>query len=231
MTIENFILLLIYIVFKSIKKSLSCIFEFEKDKMKIFKYIILLLFFVSCSQKKSAEIGETDYQIAQNNIFKDASKSPLKSKDLKNFKGLDFFSFDSSYVVKASLELKPDAKWFNMKTTTSRLSRERIYAVASFKLKGRDFTLNIYQGEENMNSEEYKDYLFLPFLDNTNGEETYAGGRFLDLRISESDSIEIDFNKAKNPLCAYNEKYSCPIVPRVNYLDLKVEAGVKNFKK
>jgi len=41
----------------------------------------------------------------------------------------------------------------------------------------------------------------------------------------------IDFNKAYNPYCAYDEKYSCPIVPRNNYLDIKVEAGVKAFNK
>ena len=181
--------------------------------------------------KKAAKVGETAYQIEQNNIFKDASKSPLKAKDLKNFKGLDFFSFDSSYVVMTSLKLKPNAKWFNMKTTTSRLSRERIYATATFELKGQQFSLNIYQGEENINSEEYKDYLFLPFLDNTNGKETYAGGRYINLKIPEDNIVQIDFNKAYNPLCAYNEKFSCPIVPRVNYLDLRVTAGVKIFKK
>ena len=197
--------------------------------MKNIVYICLLLFFVGCSQKKAAKVGETAYQIEQNNIFKDASKSPLKAKDLKNFKGLDFFSFDSSYVVMTSLKLKPNAKWFNMKTTTSRLSRERIYATANFELKGQQFSLNIYQGEENINSEEYKDYLFLPFLDNTNGKETYAGGRYINLKIPEDNIVQIDFNKAYNPLCAYNEKFSCPIVPRVNYLDLRVTAGVKNF--
>ena len=199
--------------------------------MKNIVYICLLLFFVGCSQKKAAKVGETAYQIEQNNIFKDASKSPLKAKDLKNFKGLDFFSFDSSYVVMTSLKLKPNAKWFNMKTTTSRLSRERIYATANFELKGQQFSLNIYQGEENINSEEYKDYLFLPFLDNTNGKETYAGGRYINLKIPEDNIVQIDFNKAYNPLCAYNEKFSCPIVPRVNYLDLRVTAGVKIFKK
>lgn len=201
----------------------------KNTKMKNIVYICLLLFFVGCSQKKAAKVGETAYQIEQNNIFKDASKSPLKAKDLKNFKGLDFFSFDSSYVVMTSLKLKPNAKWFNMKTTTSRLSRERIYATANFELKGQQFSLNIYQGEENINSEEYKDYLFLPFLDNTNGKETYAGGRYINLKIPEDNIVQIDFNKAYNPLCAYNEKFSCPIVPRVNYLDLRVTAGVKNF--
>ena len=198
--------------------------------MKIFKCIILLLFFASCSQKKAANIGETTYQIEQNNMFKDASKSPLKAKDLKNFEGLDFFPFDSSYVVKATLERTPDAPWFKMRTTTDRLSKERIFGVISFRLKNKEFKLNIYQGEENMNSEEYKDYLFLPFIDNTNGEETYAGGRYIDLRIPSTNSIDIDFNKAYNPLCAYNEKFSCPIVPRVNYMNMRVEAGVKRFR-
>lgn len=199
--------------------------------MKIFKNIILILFFVACSQKKPTNIGETPYQIQQNNIFKDASKSPLKAKDLRNFEGLDFYAFDSTYIVKANLEFKPNSEWFNMKTTTSRLSRERIYAITTFKLKGQQFSLNIYQGEDNMNSEEFKDTLFLPFLDNTNGEETYAGGRYINLKIPSSNSIQIDFNEAYNPLCAYNERFSCPIVPRINYLDLKVEAGVKTFEK
>ncbi len=49
--------------------------------------------------------------------------------------------------------------------------------------------------------------------------------------IPEDDSIIIDFNTAYNPYCAYNDKYSCPIVPRENYLDATVNAGVKAFDK
>ncbi|SHH33672.1 DUF1684 domain-containing protein [Winogradskyella jejuensis] len=198
------------------------------------RYILLVLAFVSftgCAQKKPATIGDTPWQVKMNSDFKDASKSPLKAKDLKTFEGLDFFPFDSSYVVKASLKRTPDSEWFNMKTTTSRLSKERVYGIATFILKGKEYKLNIYQGEENMNSEKYKDYLFLPFLDNTNGETTYAGGRYIGLSIPKGDSITIDFNEAYNPYCAYNEKYSCPIVPRANYLNTRVEAGVKAFKK
>ena len=82
-----------------------------------------------------------------------------------------------------------------------------------------------------MKEEGYEDYLFLPFLDDTNGEESYGGGRYIDCRIPEGDTIEIDFNKAYNPYCAYNENYSCPIVPRENYLAIEVKAGVKVFKK
>jgi uncharacterized protein (DUF1684 family) len=193
--------------------------------------LLLLMSFVSCTQSKKEVLGETSFQKKMNSEFKDASKSPLKEKDLKNFEGLDFFKFDSTFVVKATLKRTPDSEWFNMKTTTDRLSKERVFGILSFELKGKLYELNVYQGEELMATEGFEDYLFLPFLDDTNGNMSYGGGRYIDLRIPEVDTIEIDFNTAYNPYCTYNEKYSCPIVPRVNYLDVEVNAGVKAFVK
>ena len=98
-------------------------------------------------------------------------------------------------------------------------------------MKSKSKNLNVYQSEESLTTEGYQDYLFLPFLDDTNGESTYGGGRYIDLRIPEGNLIIIDFNKAYNPLCAYNEKYSCPIVPRLNYLSTEVKAGLMNYDK
>lgn len=193
--------------------------------------IVLFVFMASCSQDKRPILGETDYQKEQNAKFKDATTSPLTNKDRKNFRSLDFFKFDSTYVVKAILKRTPEADWFNMKTTTERLSKERVFGILTFEINGETYTLNVYQGEENMRTIGFKDYLFLPFLDDTNGEESYGGGRYIDLRIPEQDTIIIDFNKAYNPLCVYNEKFSCPIVPRINYLPIKIKAGVKMYAK
>jgi len=81
-----------------------------------------------------------------------------------------------------------------------------------------------------MKEEEYRDYLFLPFTDLTNGEQTYMGGRYLDLSIPEGDTIVLDFNRAYNPYCVYNKKYSCPLVPPVNALNTKISAGIKDFE-
>ena len=195
---------------------------------------ILMALFILCAlscSKKEKLLGDNDWQRKVNSDFKDASKSPLKKKDLKSFKSLDFFPFNSDFVVSATLERTPDSKWFNMKTTSGEVSRERIYGILRFRLKGNDFKLNVYQGEEHLQTEQFVDYLFMPFLDDTNGDSTYPGGRYIDLRIPMGDTIEIDFNKAYNPYCAYNEKFSCPIVPRENYLAIKVEAGLKDFKK
>ena len=157
------------------------------------------------------------------------SKSPLKPEDIKTFKGLSFFPVDSSFVVVSKLKRTNTSDFFEMKTSTTRLSKERVFGILSFTIKGLNYSLKVYQSESSVL--ESSDYLFLPYLDATNGITTYGGGRYLDLKIPEGDSIWLDFNKSYNPYCIYNERYSCPIVPIENLLPIKVDAGVMyNYK-
>ena len=82
--------------------------------------------------------------------------------------------------------------------------------------------------------EKFQDYLFLPFTDHTCGETSYGGGRYMNLfesRIQEDETIVLNFNNTYNPYCAYNDRYTCPIVPRKNHMDIAITAGIKNFKK
>ena len=190
-----------------------------------------LLLILNCENKKRYDKSFTPFQKEMNEFFKDASISPLKEKDLKNFKGLDFFAFDSSYVVNAALIRTPEEKSFKMKTTTDRLPEYIKYGIVTFDLFNKSYSLNIYRNLDIINNEGYQDYLFLPFLDDTNGFESYGGGRYIDLDIPKGDNLVIDFNSAYNPYCVYDEKYSCPIVPRDNYLSIKINAGVKAFAK
>ncbi|NHF57910.1 DUF1684 domain-containing protein [Flavobacteriaceae bacterium TP-CH-4] len=207
---------------------------------------ILLLLLPSCKgdRKYHDEVGQTiemveddalssilEFQKKLNAEFKNPETSPLPDRYRKDFESLDFFTPDTNYVVRAKLVRTPEALPFDMPTTTERVSKERVYGLAHFVLKGRPYQLEMYQNEELIRQEGYEDYLFLPFADATNGEQTYAGGRYIDLRIPKGDSIIIDFNKAYNPYCVYNKKYSCPIVPSVNALDIPILAGVKDFGK
>lgn len=210
------------------------------------KYALLLGMFllVSCQQGKKYHDQEKkiqqeipdklkailDYQQEQNESFRDPEHSPLPDRYRKDFEALAFFPADTSYVIKAQFKRTPDAEPFLMPSTTDRQTREVVYGIASFNLNGQRFELEVYQGLDLMKEEGFEDYLFLPFLDLTNGEETYGGGRYLDLRIPDTDHLIIDFNKAYNPLCVYNKKYSCPLVPRQNFMNTKVLAGVKDFK-
>lgn len=207
--------------------------------------VFVLLLLLGCKQNKkyhdlvqkavtaqTSSLQESfDFQTELNEEFKNPETSPLSDKYRKDFEQLDFFAPDASYIVQAKFIRTPKALPFLMPTTTDRKSTEVVYGIAHFTLNGKAQQLEIYQNKELMLEEGYEDYLFLPFTDLTNEEETYGGGRYIDLRISKADSITIDFNRAYNPYCAYNKKYSCPLVPSVNHLDTKVLAGVKAFEK
>lgn len=200
--------------------------------MKNNLYILLaVLLFATCSDAKKPILGDTDWQKKMNAEFKDVTTSPLKKADRKYFETLDFFKVDSTFVITGNFLKSENEAVFKMKTTTDRLPEYLKYGDVTFEISGKQFKLNVYQNKDLIKKPEYEDYLFLPFLDNTNGVESYAGGRYIDLRIPEGDTIIIDFNKAYNPYCAYNDKYSCPVVPRENYLDTEIRAGVKAFSK
>lgn len=213
---------------------------------KCFLIIFLLVGSTACKQeKKYHDLVQKDVVVAQtdkladilkfqkelNKEFKNPETSPLPDRFRKDFESLNFFAPDTSYVMKVKFSRTPEAIPFLMPTTTDRKAKEVVYGIVEFSLNGKKHQLEIYQNQELMKEEGFEDYLFLPFTDHTNGEETYAGGRYIDLRIPKSDEFVIDFNKAYNPYCAYNKKYSCPIVPGINALDTKIIAGVKDFKK
>lgn len=214
-------------------------------KSPIYLLLIVVLCSTACKEKKKyhdttkqktakaptdALADILEFQKELNEEFKDPETSPLPDRYRKNFETLDFFGPDTTYVVDAQFVRTPEALPFFMPTTTGRKSKELVYGIAHFTLNGKKRQLEVYQNQELMEQEEFHDYLFLPFTDNTNDTETYTGGRYIDLTIPDGDTIRIDFNTAYNPYCAYNKKYSCPIVPSVNALDTEVRAGVKAFE-
>lgn len=187
---------------------------------------------VEIQQPPSMGLGSIRaFQDEINAEFRDPEISPLPPERIGGFPGLEFFEPDTNYQVMAQLVRTPGALPFEMPTTTDRMALERTYGILRFELQGRPFELEVYQSPDLMMQEGFEDYLFLPFTDATNGKETYAGGRYMDLRIPEGDSILLDFNTAYNPYCAYNPKYSCPIVPSVNNLDIPIYAGVRAYRK
>jgi uncharacterized protein (DUF1684 family) len=203
--------------------------------MKIFTYALSsIVLFTSCNTKKTSYEDEIKlFQYELNTQFANAEESPLTEEDVKTFKALDFFKIEENYRVEASFKLTPGEPIFEMQTTTDRLPLYQKYGVASFTLNGKDCQLSLYQSQQYMTSLEHGNLLFLPYNDPSNGDASYGGGRFIDIEIPEKGSkkIVIDFNKSYNPYCAYNHKYSCPIPPSENNLNIEILAGVKAYKK
>ena len=197
--------------------------------MKAF-FIILIFCVQSISAQQSVVKDIKKFQKKLNEDFMNSAKSPLTEDDLANFTELSFFPIDTTYVVTAKIERIKDAKPFKMQTTTDRLPIYVLFAIASFELNGKNYSLEIYQNENLMNSTIDKNYIFVPFTDMSNGKTSYEGGRYIDLEVPKGDELIIDFNQAYNPYCAYNPKFSCPIPPKQNHLDTFIEAGVKKYK-
>ncbi|APG60165.1 DUF1684 domain-containing protein [Christiangramia salexigens] len=193
-----------------------------------------LLVFISSdlaySQKADLVKSSKEFQKELNEEFRDPEESPLDLEDLANFEALEFFEIDPDFIVKAEFVRTPAESPFMMKTSTDRMPVYVKYGELYFSLNNKNYKLNVYQNQELTQDPEYFDYLFLPFTDRTNGKTTYGGGRYIDLRIPQTNEVVIDFNKAYNPYCAYSGRYSCPIPPEENDLDIEIPAGVKAFE-
>ena len=190
------------------------------------KYLFFV--FVLLTATASAQSGYTDsLQAYQTNYVN--THGVLKGHDATHIK---FYPVSESYRITAGFERKENMPWFNMATSGTARPLYRIYGTLHFTLNGQHLHLNLYQSQSLMDNEAYKTHLFLPFTDATNGKGTYEGGRYIDLSYEDikDGRIVIDFNKAYNPYCAYvSGKYNCPIPPSENALQVKVEAGEKQF--
>lgn len=158
------------------------------------------------------------------------NKGPVKKQDLKY---LDFFAPNAEYRISATFKRTPKEQPFDIPTSSTVKKKYVKYGDLTFELNGKQTHLAIYQSLKLRKMPQYRDYLFLPFKDPTNGKESYGGGRYLDLKIGDlkTGTAIIDFNKAYNPYCAFADGYSCPIPPKENHLEIPIKAGEKQFRK
>ena len=167
------------------------------------------------------------FQKELNDFYASEEESPMEAEDRAKFEGHPFFPIAIKYRVSATFTRTPDSKPFQMKTSTTRLPIYQKYGHLTFTLEDSTFQLNVYQNHNLKNVAGYENYLFLPYNDQTNGDTSYGGGRYIDMEIQEGDTWIIDFNKSYNPYCAYSKKYSCPIPPVENFMNIAIHAGVK----
>lgn len=149
-------------------------------------------------------------------------------------KALQFYPVDKNYRVVATLTKVNDDKWINFPTSGKLTKAFKVYGILSFAINGKPLRLNVYQSQDQFLNNGDKTYLFLPFTDFTTGEETYEGGRYLDLftKDIQGNTLVLDFNKAYNPYCAYvSGQYNCPIPPGANALPIAIRAGEKAYGK
>lgn len=193
-------------------------------------FFLLILFLFACNTNNLSPYEKEIRQYRKDYLkgFLEDERSPLTKQD---FNYVNFFQADSTFKVEANFQLLPDSEPFDIPTSSGKTKKYRQYASLSFELKDEPYVLYVYESMKYRDSEEYKDYLFLPFTDQTNGDQSYGGGRYIDLDKNDliDGTIYIDFNKCYNPWCAYSDGYNCPVPPQENDLDLAVFAGEMKF--
>jgi uncharacterized protein (DUF1684 family) len=142
---------------------------------------------------------------------------------LRTFEGLRYFEIDPRWRLKGRLiRGDPDAT-IPVPDIVGNVNAERTPGVVEFDIEGRAYRLAALEAMPG--------HLWLLFGDETNGHETYGGGRFLITgAVEPDDRVEVDFNLAYDPPCVFSPYATCPLPPPGNRLQVRVEAGEKAWR-
>jgi uncharacterized protein (DUF1684 family) len=166
-----------------------------------------------------------EFRVDKDAFFREHPQSPLTDPQRASFEGLAYFAENDALVIRAPLETEGVdlAEDIVMPTTTGGEQAYRRAGVVRFEVDGVPAQVTLYAPPESRG-------LFLPFRDATSGGETYGAGRYLEVEPPSLDgNVEVDFNYAYNPYCAYNARWSCPIPPGENWLSVPIRAGELSF--
>ena len=166
------------------------------------------------------------FRSEKNRGFYQSPESPLSAAQKVKFDSLKYYPAAPSFVVDASISRNPHPDTTLILMSDNQADKYLLWGQAQFNIEDKPQNLQLYLEANGTDST-----LFIPFTDLSNGYQTYGGGRYLDVPLPESDATEIklDFNRAYNPYCAYNDEYSCPIPPAENRLQVAITAGEKSF--
>lgn len=166
------------------------------------------------------------YRTQKDAYFKNSPRTPLTTKDQQTFKELTYFPVQPKFAIKLRLIQYDVPDTIYISATDGSKKQALRYGYFKFQLDNRTNKLFVYNFIDGQSMHE--NYLFIPFLDPTNGISTYGGGRFLDLQEIETQEYLVDFNLAYNPYCAYGDNsYICPMPPEENTLNTPITAGEK----
>ncbi len=120
---------------------------------------------------------------------------------------------------------RPDA----ITVATSRGLEKEFFRVGVFRFRLEGSALQLVALAESA-APRPGDTLFVPFRDATTGHESYAVGRYLDVKFAGPGGAHVlDFNLATNPYCAYSPHYNCVIPPKENSLPVAIRAGEMTY--
>ncbi len=168
-------------------------------------------------------------RVEKDRAFRSDSNSPIPPSSRSRFHGLSYFDVNPALRFHVKLNRYPVPREVHLGTNTGEVRQALRYGYFEFTVDGKNCRLQVYRIEDTNTGGEPS--LFVPFRDATSGKETYAAGRYIDLKENTTGYYDLDFNLAYNPYCAYSKEYSCPVPPAENTLPVSIRAGEKVYPK
>jgi uncharacterized protein (DUF1684 family) len=152
--------------------------------------------------------------------LKNGEESPILNKEA--FSGLSYYPYNPIFAIDCKVKKAEKNRRITLQMTDGTEEELSYFGEIEGQVQGETIQLSLYQHDNGD--------LFLPFKDKTAPQETYGGGRYLDIPISSlhDSGILINFNYAYHPYCAYNKNFACPVPPKENNLSIRIEAGERN---
>lgn len=168
------------------------------------------------------QIGSVKFNLIIRDTLYGIRFRDLNSELVKNFKGIERFPIDESWKINAQFKAYNPPKEIEVPNVLGQISKEKSPGAIVFEREGKSYRIDaVGEGDGD---------LFLIIADETSGDETYGGGRFMYVKTPDSTgTIILDFNKAYNPPCVFTKYATCPLPPLQNYLKLRIEAGEKDY--
>ncbi|WP_144904038.1 DUF1684 domain-containing protein [Halobellus captivus] len=165
----------------------------------------------------------------KDDFFGSHPQSPVPPEARDGFDGLDYFEPAPAYRVETTVTRHEDPEPVPMETNTGDEVRYVRIVTFEFELADERHRLHGYK----QRPEDGEEAVFVPFRDKTTGQQTYRGGRYLELHpedeLEGGETVVIDFNLAYTPFCAFSDAFSCPLPPEENWLDAVVRAGERDW--
>ncbi|MEP6593855.1 MAG: DUF1684 domain-containing protein [Acidobacteriota bacterium] len=148
----------------------------------------------------------------------------VRLRDLKNpsraqFRALRYFPVRTAYRVRATFVAYAQPRTIRIPNVLGQVLDMSSPGYVTFTIGGRQLRL-----EPVFETDEHEDFFFI-FKDLTSRDATYGAGRFLHTPLPRAGMVDLDFNKAYNPPCAFTDFATCPLPPKENQLDVRIEAG------
>lgn len=153
----------------------------------------------------------------------DAVRQALPPQLQQTFRGIAYFPYDPAFVVRTMLQPVVPPEPLRLAASDGSLRPAHRVARVQVSLPTGRATLTLYQLDDIR--DRYPDHLFLPFRDALAGKKTYGSGRYLEVERLANGIVELNFNRAYNPDCAFGITARCPITPEENWLPFPVPAG------